>query len=143
MARNKHSQSTPGGAATPRRSKAPSRSGWRRAATFMVLPGSVVETMFARARKWSIEEGGRFDPRHHAVLLWSEASRGAPARLVGAFSVRWRHPVRGFAVIHLVAWNEPNGGSLAEMCRAIELLAGVAWDEPDKLSYGREPPAVP
>jgi hypothetical protein len=97
----------------------------------MVLPTRVVESMFARAARWAIEEGGRFDPRPHAVLLWSSASRRLPSRLVGAFSVRWAHPVRGFAVIHLVAWNEPHGGSLAEMCRAIELLAGVAWDEPD------------
>lgn len=137
MARNMQPQPTPGGPSAPRRHKTPSTSGWRRAATFMVLPGSVVETMFARAAKWSVDEGGRFDPRGHAVLLWSDASRHRPSRLVGAFSVRWRHPMRGFAVIHLVAWNEHNGGSLAEMCRAIELLAGVAWDEPNKLGNGR------
>jgi hypothetical protein len=93
--------------------------------------------MFARAARWAVEEGGRFDPRPHAVLLWSNASRQAPSRLVGAFSVRWAHPVRGFSVIHLVAWNERHGGSLAEMCRAIELLAGVAWDEPDRPGRGR------
>ena len=96
----------------------------------MVLPTNVVETIFARAGRWALEEGGRFDPRPHAVLLWSTATREPPSKLVGAFAVRWDHPVSGFAVIHLVAWNERNGGSLAEMCRAIELLAGVAWDEP-------------
>src|SRR5205085_763037 len=112
-----------------RGSTATRRGGWRRAATFMVLPVAVVEAMFVRAGKWRLDEGGRFDPRPHAVLLWSRASRKAPSRLVGAFSVLWHYPVKSFAVIRLVAWNEPHGGSLAEMCRAIELLAGVAWDD--------------
>lgn len=103
----------------------------------MVLPAGVVHVMFARGRRWSLEEGGRFDPRERAVLLWSSASRRPPSRLVGAFSVRWGYPVRGFAVIHLVAWNEANGGSLAEMCRAIELLAGIAWEDPDRISRGQ------
>jgi hypothetical protein len=96
----------------------------------MVLPLPVIQTMFRRARAWSIAEGGRFDPRSSAVLLWTGAGRQPPSRVVGAFAVRWHQPVNGFAAIHLVAWNEARGGSLAEMCRAIELLAGVAWDDP-------------
>lgn len=103
----------------------------------MVLPIHVVEQIFDRAQRWRLEEGGRFDPRPHAILLWSGTAREPPSRLLGAFSVRWGHPMAGFAVIHLVAWNERHGGTLAEMCRAIELLAGVAWDEPDARGYGR------
>ena len=133
MARNVRS----GGPQAQRREDPSGRGGWRRAATFMVLPAPVVETMFARAGKWGIEEGGRFEPRRQAVLLWSTAGRRPPARLIGAFAVRWNYPMHGFAVIHLVAWNEANGGSLAEICRAIELLAGVAWDEPNRVRHGR------
>ena len=95
----------------------------------MVLPIAVVELMLYRAHQWRLAAGGRVDPREHAILLWSGSSRAAPSRLVGAIGVRWNAPHEELAVIRLVAWNESNGGSLAEMCRSIELLAGIAWGD--------------
>ena len=99
-------------------------SSWEARQVEIVLPIHVVRAMFRRARQWSVEEGGRFAPRSSAILLWSRAGGAPSGGLVGSFSVRWRHPATGLATVHEVAWNPANGGSLEEICRALEVLAG-------------------
>jgi hypothetical protein len=99
-------------------------SSWQSRPVEIVLPIDVVRKMFRRARLWSVEEGGRFETRASAVLLWSDRGRPPAGRLVGSFSVRWRQPGAGLATIHELAWNPANGGSLSEICRALEVLAG-------------------
>jgi hypothetical protein len=99
-------------------------SSWQTRPVEIVLPIDVVRKMFRRARLWSSEEGGRFESRTNAVLLWSSAGRPPRGSLVGSFSVRWRQPGSGLATVHEVAWNPANGGSLEEICRALEVLAG-------------------
>jgi len=99
-------------------------SSWLTRPVEIVLPIDVVRRMFRRARQWSIEEGGRFESRTNAVLLWSQRGRRPAGGLVGSFSVRWRQPGAGLATIRQVAWNPANGGSLEETCRALEVLAG-------------------
>jgi hypothetical protein len=99
-------------------------SSWQFHPVEIVLPIDVVRKMFRRARQWSVEEGGRFDSRTSAVLLWSHRGRPPAGGLLGSFSVRWRQPGAGLATIHEVAWNPAHGGSLEETCRALEVLAG-------------------
>ena len=45
------------------------RSPWQSRPVEIVLPIDVVRKMFQRARRWSTEEGGRFESRTNAVLL--------------------------------------------------------------------------
>ena len=99
-------------------------SSWQTRPVEIVLPIDVVRKMFRRARLGSTEEGGRFESRTNAILLWSQRRPRPAGGLVGSFSVGWRQPGAGLATIHEVAWNPANGGSLEEICRALEVLAG-------------------
>jgi hypothetical protein len=101
-----------------------SPSSWEARRVEIVLPIHVVRAMFRRARQWSIEQGGRFEARSSAILLWTRAGRPPGGGLLASFSVRWRHPGPGLATIREVAWNPGSGGSLQESCRALEVLAG-------------------
>jgi hypothetical protein len=98
-------------------------SSWQSRRVEIVLPIHVVRSMFRRARQWSIDEGGRFEPRGSEVHLWSQSGHSS-GDLVGSFAVHWRQPAVGLATIHEIAWNPKGGGSLAETCRALEVLAG-------------------
>jgi hypothetical protein len=97
---------------------------WERRPVEIVLPIEIVRAMSDRARRWSVDEGGRFDPRPAAVLLWSRAARRPPSRLLGSFRIRWREPAPGLATIDELRWSTTAGGSLEEICRAMEVLAG-------------------
>ncbi len=99
-------------------------SSWEFRRVEIVLPIHVVRRRFRRARQWSIDEGGRFESRTSAILLWSHAGRPPRGGLLGSLSVRWRQPGAGLATVHEIAWNPANAGSLEETCRALEILAG-------------------
>lgn len=99
------------------------RDPWRRRTTVLVVPLWVARAMFERARKWNLLEGGRFEPRNESIVLWSGRQPWQP---VGWFAVRWGSPAADQATIRQVAWHPDRGGSLEEVCRAIELLAGVS-----------------
>jgi hypothetical protein len=97
---------------------------WERRTVDIVLPIEIVRAMCNRAGRWSVDEGGRFDPRPAAVLLWSRSGRRPSSRLLGSFRIRWRAPAPGLATIDELRWNPSVGGSLEEVCRAMEVLAG-------------------
>jgi hypothetical protein len=77
--------------------------------------------MFRRARAWALP-AGRFSALPDRILLWSAAE---PRRLVAAVHLRWRGG-NEHATVDAVAWNPAAGGSVDEVCTALELLAGVA-----------------
>lgn len=97
---------------------------WRSHEIQICLPIGLVRAMFDRARKWRREKGGRFDPRVASIVLWSGPTCSDNSRPMGSFSVRWRHPTEDKATIYLICWDESQGGSIGEVCRAVEVLAG-------------------
>ena len=98
---------------------------WRHRQTAIVLPIGAVRGMFDRARKWGLTEGGRFDPRSETVFIWSTPARRRGARPVGSFTVAWGAPSSEQATIELIAWDRDVEGSLDQLCRGVELLAGA------------------
>jgi hypothetical protein len=101
------------------------RERWRSRRVGVPLPRDVFETMWRRASQWDVAEGGRFDIYPNAILLWSRGFTIEPNEPVGVLAFR-RHPLSGGAAIHHIAWNEGQGGSEAQIWRAIELLVGPA-----------------
>ena len=98
---------------------------WRCKEVAISLPAGAVRGMFARAAKFSLAEGGRFDPRDEVVFLWSGPSTNREARPIGSFTVRWGAPERGKATIELIAWDRDVPDAVDELCRGVELLAGA------------------
>jgi hypothetical protein len=98
------------------------QSPWQCRAVKVVVPSTVADAMLRRARFWSVQEGGRFDTLPDRVLLWS---RQDPTRLAGSIHIRRGTPTSWEATIHQIAWNPQTGGTLQEMCQAVEILAGV------------------
>jgi hypothetical protein len=98
---------------------------WRHRDVSIVLPAGAMRGMFDRARKWGLGERGRFDARAETVFLWSAPARGAGARPIGAFTVAWEKPTPEQATIELIAWDREVDGSLDQLCRGVELLAGA------------------
>jgi hypothetical protein len=94
--------------------------GWQCRAVQGVLPPAAVAAMFRRARAWAAP-AGRFSALPDRILLWSPRE----PRLVAAIHVRWAGG-NAHATIHAVSWNPAAGGSVDEVCTALELLAGVA-----------------
>jgi hypothetical protein len=101
---------------------AASPSAWQCRAVRGVVPATAAELMFRRARAWSVPAGGRFTALADRIMLWGQ---GEPRRLVAAIHVRWI-PDQDQAEIYAVSWNPAAGGSVDEVCTALELLAGVA-----------------
>jgi hypothetical protein len=98
---------------------------WRCKEVAIVLPAGAVRGMFERAQKFSLAEGGRFDPRDEVVFLWSGPPANRDARPIGSFTVRWGAPRPGEATIELIAWDRDVAGAVDELCRGVELLAGA------------------
>jgi hypothetical protein len=98
---------------------------WRCKEVAVSLPAGVVRGMFARAAKFSLSEGGRFDPRDEVVFLWSGPPSNRGARPIGSFTVRWSAPKPGQATIELIAWDRDVPDAVDELCRGVELLAGA------------------
>ena len=82
--------------------------------------------MWRRANVWDVERGGRFDARGAVVQIWShnwEADREA-SELIGALWIHWHTPTDGLARIYRLEWYPDEGGSEAEVRRALAVLAG-------------------
>jgi hypothetical protein len=97
---------------------------WSSRDVAITLPIAEAEAMFARAKRFDIDRGGRFDRRDAAVLIWSAGQLAEDAEPTGCFFVRWRHPVPSAATIYRLEWDAAAGGSEAEVWRALEVLAG-------------------
>jgi len=110
-------------ARTDRRPDAPaaSPSAWQTRAVHGILPPETAAAVFRRARAWS-PPAGRFSALPDRIMLWSPCE---PRRLVATIHLRWPGG-NAHATIHAVAWNPAAGGSIDEVCTALELLAGVA-----------------
>jgi hypothetical protein len=98
---------------------------WRCKELQITLPIGAVRVMFERARKWSLAEGGRFDPRSETIFLWSAAPQVRGARPLGSMTVQWSSPTDDQATIDLIAWDRDVDGAVDQLCRGIELLAGA------------------
>jgi hypothetical protein len=100
---------------------APTSSAWQTRAVQGILPPEAAAAMYRRARAWS-RPAGRFTALPDRILLWSPSE---PDRLVAAIHLRWLGG-NEHATVHAVAWDPAAGGSVDEVCTALELLAGVA-----------------
>lgn len=98
---------------------------WRCKEVAISLPAGAMRSMFGRAEKFSLAEGGRFDPRDDVVFLWSGPTTSRDARPIGSFTVRWGAPEPGKATIELIAWDRDVPNAVDELCRGVELLAGA------------------
>jgi hypothetical protein len=99
---------------------------WPAREVAVVLPIATARAMFARAERFDVERGGRFDRRSACVLIWSacaaaDAERGEP---IGGVWMRWHDPTDEQATLWKVEWGPAEGGSEAEVWRAVEVLAG-------------------
>ena len=91
----------------------------------VVLPIAEARAMFARAERFDVEQGGRFDRRSACVLIWStSAVAGEGGEPVGALWVRWHDPTEQQATVWKLEWDARAGGSEAEVWRALAVLAG-------------------
>jgi hypothetical protein len=101
---------------------------WATSGAEQVVPVAVARAMIARATKFDVEAGGRFDVRNdRTVVLWSadehpDGGRGAP---IASFGIRWRHPSTDQATVHRLAW-DAEACSLLELHLAIDVLRGEA-----------------
>lgn len=99
---------------------------WESCRTSLVLPAGLVEGIWARAARWHVDAGGRFQTVGSLVLLWSgpRLGHGAAPR-IQAFAVLESQQLEAkrTAVTHL-AWKAAQGGSPEGMWRALETLAG-------------------
>jgi hypothetical protein len=98
---------------------------WRCKEVAISLPAGVMRGMFERAGKFSLAEGGRFDPHDEVVFLWSGPPTNQEARPIGSFTVRWGAPEPGKATIELIAWDRDVPNAVDDLCRGVELLAGA------------------
>lgn len=57
-----------------------------------VPPIATARAMFARAERFDIERGGRFDRRSACVLIWSTNADAEGGEPVGGFWIRWHDP---------------------------------------------------
>jgi hypothetical protein len=97
---------------------------WRTKDVNVSMPASQARSMFERGRRYGRGEGGRFDARKATMFLWSGPVCAEDARPIASFSLRWGKPTINKAMIYRLRWDEANGGSLGEICHAIEVLAG-------------------
>ena len=98
---------------------------WERRAIQAVMPREVAVDMLKLARKLDRAAGGRYEVKVGGrVSLWSSERRpdGSRERPVAAFLLAWGAPGPGRAAVTEIAW-DPARSSLAEVCRAIALLA--------------------
>jgi hypothetical protein len=99
---------------------------WSSVETSLVLPIAEVRAMWARARRWDVEAGGRFDARAASILIWStSATAGESGEPIGCLYVEWRTPTDQEARIYLLEWDPAAGGTEAEVRRAIDVLRGI------------------
>src|SRR6266545_8410660 len=90
---------------------------WRAREVAIVLPIALAEAMWHRAAQFDIGEGGRFDARGAALLVWSNSDADPLAEPVSCVHVRWHDPDEHHATVWKLAWDEAAGGSEAERSR--------------------------
>jgi hypothetical protein len=97
---------------------------WRSREVAITVSVATARDMLSRARRWAVQEGGRFDAQEEQVLLWSGSlvSCGAP-RPIGGFTLRWRWPTHDSATIDRVQWH-PSYTTPDEILRAVDVLIG-------------------
>jgi hypothetical protein len=102
---------------------------WRSHDTSIVVPQTVLEVMWRRARgAFDVARGGRYDARTAStLLLWSGPLEAPGSRPVGSVRVRWGAPVEGSATIREVSWRTDHPAREAQIWRALEVLAGADW----------------
>lgn len=97
---------------------------WVERALDVALPLDVVLAVFARARRFDVDAGGRFDARSAAIVVWSAPDAVESSEPIGTVYVRWHSPTEGQSTIWKLEWDPGRGGSEAEVWRALEVLAG-------------------
>ncbi len=97
---------------------------WARRDVDVVLPLLTVRQMWLRARKWDVDEGGRFVARRATVLIWMAPGSNPDSEPSGQFSVRFHMPTKDQATIHRLEWDPDEGGTEAGVWTVMELLAG-------------------
>lgn len=99
---------------------------WRSRDVEITLPSQTLSAMWERARRsFDVMQGGRYDARSRTtMLLWSAELTAPGATPIGAFSVRWDSDR---STIHQIAWAPQQGGTEAQVWRAIRVLAGRDW----------------
>ena len=97
---------------------------WRTREVAITRPMPAVQGMLARARRWGLEAGGRFEARNDMVLLWSGSLLACSSpRPVGGFTIRWRWPTHDSATIDRLQWH-PSYSTPEEIRQAVDVLAG-------------------
>jgi hypothetical protein len=85
-----------------------------------------MRSIFARAERFDVERGGRFDRRSAAVLIWStNAAAAESGEPVGAFFVRRSDPTEEQATIYRIEWDPVEGGTRTR-CSAQSPCCGVS-----------------
>jgi hypothetical protein len=106
-------------------------SPWSSVETGLVLPIAEARAVFARAERFDVERGGRFDRRSACVLIWSTSAAAAESgEPVGAFWVRWHAPTEEQATVWKLEWDAAAGGTEHEVWTALEVLAGRPLEAP-------------
>lgn len=88
----------------------------------LVLPTANVLAMFRRAEQYDVDNGGRFDRRGAAILVWSEPLRHAEPQAEMYFA--WRTPDTDQSTLYTIGWDPQKGGSEDVVWEALEVLAG-------------------
>jgi len=101
--------------------------GWSSRQINLVLPAAVARAMWAHARQWGIEHGGRFElVGDDRLVLWSGTLSARPVMRVLAIEACWSGPRAGTATISRISWNPRLVGEI-EPWRALKILAGHQW----------------
>lgn len=96
---------------------------WETRAVSIVVPMVEARAMWARARQFDHEHGGRYESHTGALALWRSSSR-QDGNLVGMLWIRWHTPMNDQAELFKIEWDPRRGGSEAEVWRALEVLTG-------------------
>jgi hypothetical protein len=104
---------------------------WSSRDVAITLPIAEARAVFARAERFDVERGGRFDRRGATVLIWStNATAAESGEPVGAFWVRWHDPTEEQATVWKLEWDAAAGGSEHAVWTALEVLAGRPLEAP-------------
>ena len=96
---------------------------WPQREVAIVLAVEQARSIWRRARQFGVANGGRFDARGAACLIWS-TSDGSEGALRGGFYLHWHTPDEQHATVIRLEWDPEHGGSEDEVWTALELLSG-------------------
>jgi hypothetical protein len=99
---------------------------WRTREVAITVPMSTAQAMLARANRWAVDAGGRFEARDDMILLWSGSLLACSSpRPIGGFSIRSRWPTHDSATIDQLQWH-PSYSTPDEIRQAVDLLGGLS-----------------